>query len=103
MPILSKPKLFVCALFLFLASAQADEVQWIKDAEGCKVANIFPQEGESINWSGACKKGKAHGRGKLIWFLDSQIIGVYEGQMVDGWAEGQGKLTRKDGVYTGEW
>ena len=100
---LSKSKLLMCALFLFFASAQADEVQWIKDAEGCKVANIFPQEGESINWSGACKKGFANGRGKLIWFLDGQITGVYEGQMVDGWAEGQGKLTRKDGVYTGEW
>ncbi len=97
-------RIFLALVFsLCCGLVQADEVTWISDSSGCSVANIFPQEGESINWYGTCKKGRADGRGKLIWFLNGQTIGVYEGQMVDGWAEGQGKFTRKDGVYTGEW
>ena len=91
--------LLVCAPL----SAFAVDVEWIKDKRGCKVANIFPQAGESILWNGPCKKSFAHGKGKLTWYIDGEKKQVYEGQMVQGWAEGKGKLTRKDGVYEGDW
>jgi hypothetical protein len=64
---------------------------------------VFPQDGESITWSGPCHQGLADGVGKLTWLINGEVTDVYEGQLVKGWAEGQGKLTRKDGVYTGEW
>ena len=81
----------------------AGEPQWISDSKGCKVANVFPQEDESINWTGACEQGLATGEGKLTWLINGIVTDTYEGQLVKGWAEGEGKLTRKDGVYTGEW
>ena len=84
-------------------SALAEDVNWIKDKRGCKVANVYPQDGESISWSGPCKDGFAHGQGKLIWYIDGDKKETYEGSMVRGWAEGKGKLTRSDGVYEGEW
>jgi len=89
-------------LSLPLATLAAD-VDWITDKRGCKVANIFPQEGESISWNGPCKDNFAHGQGKLIWYMNGVQKEVYEGSMVRGWAEGKGKLTRNDGVYAGEW
>jgi hypothetical protein len=89
-------------LSLPLATLAAD-VDWITDKRGCKVANIFPQEGESISWSGPCKDNFAHGQGKLTWYMKGVQKEVYEGNMVRGWAEGKGKLTRRDGVYTGDW
>ena len=57
-----------CGLLLLLtlsSLSHADETQWITDKRGCKVANIAPQEGESITWSGECKNGVAHGEGTL--------------------------------------
>ena len=55
------------------------------------------------SWSGPCKDNYAHGQGKLTWFINGVKKDIYEGSMVRGWAEGNGKLTRKDGVYEGEW
>jgi len=44
------------ALFLSLLVPVAgfcadDDVAWIADKSGCKVANPFPQPGESITWN----------------------------------------------------
>ena len=83
--------------------AHAGDPHWITDSKGCKVANVFPQEDESISWTGACEQGLANGEGKLTWLINGIVTDTYEGQLVKGWAEGEGKLTRKDGVYTGEW
>ncbi len=86
-----------------LPAASADETQWIADQNGCRIANTYPQDGETVRWSGGCKEGYADGAGTLTWFIKGRKTDVYEGSMVRGWAEGRGKLTRKDGVYTGEW
>ncbi len=83
--------------------AHAGDPHWISDSKGCKVTNVFPQEDESISWTGACEQGLANGEGKLTWLINGVVTDTYEGQLVKGWAEGEGKLTRKDGVYTGEW
>jgi len=98
--------LFKNLFFLVCLSSSlvlASEQEWIVDGNGCKVANVFPQEGETIHWVGACEQGYANGQGTLTWLINGEITDVYEGQLVKGWAEGEGKLTRKTGVYTGEW
>ncbi len=81
-----------------------DDVTWIADQSGCKVANPFPQPGETITWSGECKKGKADGEGLLQWFINGKAADRYEGMLKEGWAEGKGTLTRVEGGrYSGDW
>ena len=55
------------------AAVAGDEVTWIADSHGCKVANTFPRPGETITWSGKCKEGFADGDGVLQWFLDGKL------------------------------
>ena len=83
--------------------ALPDTVTWITDKQGCKVANIAPQEGESITWSGECEKGYASGEGTLTWFRNGIKTEIYEGMMVEGYAEGRGQLKRAGSRYVGEW
>ncbi|HEX4984905.1 MAG TPA: hypothetical protein VFV71_02410 [Burkholderiales bacterium] len=86
------------------AGAADDDVTWIADRNGCKVANPFPQPGESIAWDGPCRKGLADGDGVLQWFVDDKPADKYEGTLKDGWAEGKGTLTRaQGGRYVGDW
>jgi hypothetical protein len=86
------------------APAVADDMEWIADKRGCKVANPFPRPGESITWSGECKNGFAHGQGVLQWFLRGQPDDRYEGNLQMGWADGKGVLTKPDGArYEGDW
>ena len=91
------------ALFVSPMLCYADEAKWIADKRGCKVVNIAPQEGESITWSGECKNGVAHGEGTLTWFQKGVKVETYSGPMVNGYAEGRGRLVRGSGVYVGEW
>jgi hypothetical protein len=87
-----------------LAAGSTDEVTWIADSRGCKVANTFPRPGESITWNGRCKDGFADGEGMLQWFLDGKQDDRFEGQLVMGWAEGRGMLAKADGSrYAGGW
>lgn len=100
------PRIFLAAALLltaFGALAQDDEVSWIADSRGCKVANPFPQPGESIKWSGECKNGYADGQGVLEWFMGGKPLDVFEGNLQLGWAEGKGTLIREGGRYEGEW
>jgi hypothetical protein len=84
--------------------AAGEDVEWIADKRGCKVANPFPRPGESITWSGECKNGFAHGEGVLQWFVNGKADDRYEGNLASGWAEGQGVLTKADGTkYAGNW
>lgn len=81
-----------------------DDATWIADKRGCKVANPFPREGESITWSGECKDGFATGQGVLQWFFNGKPDDRYEGNLDMGWAEGRGVLNKGDGgKYDGEW
>ena len=83
--------------------AAAESPTWITDAKGCKIVNLAPQEGESVTWSGECPNGLANGEGTLTWFVAGVKTEVYEGMMVDGYAEGRGKLKRRGSAYVGEW
>lgn len=108
MPILS-PKLPLVLALLFLvlspcARSADDDVEWIADKRGCKVANPMPREGESITWSGPCADGYADGDGVLQWYYNGQADDRYEGRLDKGWAEGQGVLNKADGgKYDGHW
>ena len=39
-----------------------------------------------MEWSGECVNGYANGSGKLEWFINRELIEVYEGDMSEGWA-----------------
>jgi hypothetical protein len=81
----------------------AQESTWITDKKGCRIANLAPQDGESVEWTGACRQGLAYGDGTLTWSMAGVVTEIYQGSMVDGYAEGQGKLWRRGGAYVGEW
>lgn len=72
---------------------------WIIDKNGCKVFNLFPRKHESVEWSGECKDSLAEGNGTLTWFLRGRKTkNVFEGQMVNGKPEGNGKYVFSDGT-----
>lgn len=83
--------------------ADDEDVNWIADANGCKIANPFPQPGESVTWSGGCKEGRADGTGVLQWFIDGEPRDRFEGTLKDGWADGKGTLVREGMRYSGDW
>ncbi len=86
------------------AAGAGDDVTWIADSHGCRVANTFPRPGETITWSGKCKDGFADGDGVLQWFFNGQEDDRFEGHLVMGWAEGRGALAKADGGrYVGDW
>ncbi|MGF1761291.1 hypothetical protein L4D76_25900 [Photobacterium sagamiensis] len=41
--------------------------EWLLTSEGCKVASSMAPNAASINWTGECRDGLAHGRGELSW------------------------------------
>lgn len=89
--------------FAFPAGA-GDDVTWIADSRGCRVANTFPRPGETITWSGKCKDGFADGDGVLQWFLDGKQDDRFEGHLAMGWVEGRGVLAKAEGgTYAGDW
>jgi len=99
------PFLFLLAGSVAASAASSDEdVAWIADKRGCKVANTFPRPGETISWSGPCKNGFADGQGVLQWYLNGREDDRYEGKLEMGWAEGKGALYRAEGgKYEGDW
>jgi hypothetical protein len=98
------PLLVASALAGVARAAPSDDVEWIADKNGCKVANPFPRAGETITWTGTCKNGFADGEGVLQWFYNGKQDDRYEGNLARGWAEGRGTLFKSDGgKYDGEW
>jgi len=95
--------LFLLAALVPAAHADDEDVSWIADAKGCKVANPFPQPDESVTWSGRCKNGVADGEGILVWSVGGSPKDRYEGTLKDGWAEGKGTLVREGMRYSGDW
>jgi len=97
--------LFALLALVFSVTAFADdeEASWIADAKGCKIANPFPQPGETVTWNGQCVNGLADGQGVMQWFIDGKPMDRYEGNLSQGWAEGEGTLVREGGRYAGEW
>lgn len=79
---------------------------WIEDAKtGCRIRNPAPQPRETVIWSGACPNGIAEGTGILQWFDDDRPSDRYEGELRDGWENGQGVATSTviADRYEGQW
>jgi len=86
------------------AYAQDSDIPTIADKNGCKVYNPMPQEEESIRWDGPCNNGFAHGTGILDWYIGTELEERYEGELKQGWADGQGTYISRRGVrYEGSW
>ena len=47
-----------------------------------QIYNPQPKENETVKWSGNCVNGYADGSGKLEWFINMELIEVYEGAYV---------------------
>jgi hypothetical protein len=97
----------VVLLLLLPASLTAMADEWLKDPiTGCEVWNATPKGKEVISWSGGCRDGKVSGTGALVWVTDGKLTGRFEGDMVEGKAQGRGKADfwLKDGFahYEGE-
>jgi hypothetical protein len=88
-----------------VAPARGDEeVPTITDQSGCRIYNPNPQPNETVKWNGECKSGYADGEGVLEWSVDGRLEERYEGSMRNGWAEGSGTFTSRQGMrYKGDW
>src|SRR5687767_10410401 len=69
----------------------------------CLVWNSFPKEGESVTWTGGVVDGKSHGKGLLQWFTNGVPTSSYEGEMKDGYADGQGVSKAPIFSVEGKW
>jgi hypothetical protein len=94
--------LFAILLVPNLAFAQSHSIA--DPRTGCKIALLgAPAKTMAISWAGACVKGFTHGRGALRHFHEGKPSGVYEGDMVAGWATGRGVWTSEGDRYEGAW
>lgn len=99
------------ALVAAVAAGEAAAKGETETVEGCEVRFLRPKYVKDYNaqvsWSGACnKKGIAEGTGVLYYFDKDGDWARYVGQLVDGWASGEGdfRLTdgsRKVGTFSG--
>jgi MORN repeat len=82
-------------------SAQAGG--WIADTSvGCQIWNPHPQPNETVQWSGACANGFAHGRGAAQWFKNGVPYEADEGEWRAGRQAGFGSQVWSGGRYEGE-
>ncbi len=98
---------FIALMLLAIVSSCSDQAAkpaWISDLKtGCKVWNQYPQNFESISWSGSCTNELAQGKGVLQWYEGGGRHGNrYEGELKDGKANGRGVYTWLGGRYEGE-
>lgn len=76
----------ILALVLMSAMpACAAEVEKTMGKSDCKVVNPYPEPGEKVRWSGACKDGYAEGPGTLEWYVRGMVLTPrYEGSLKRG-------------------
>ena len=71
--------------------------------DGCKLWNPSPMPGEKVSWKGACRDGKASGKGRAVW-KTARGEETYEGEYRQGRRHGRGYTVWRDGrIYDGEW
>ena len=76
---------------------------WAMVKGDCKLWNPSPQPGEKVSWKGACKDGKASGKGRAVW-KTARGEETYEGEYRAGRKHGKGNAEWIDGRrYEGQW
>lgn len=91
-----KPCLLLLAAIFFAGNASAADEPVLTGPRGCKVVNLDPHDEDSITWSGACQDGYATGEGKLVWFMAGTQTMSYEGKLLHGLPNGEGRLEYPD-------
>ena len=93
------------AMKLLEVAPDASGGVWAMVKDGaCKLWNPSPQLGEKIiSWEGACKNGKASGKGRAVW-KTARGEESYEGGYRGGLKHGRGTAVWLGGrTYNGEW
>ena len=81
-----------------------NETIYQPDMNGVLIWNPQPAEGESILWEGSVLDGYAEGYGQLTWYWNGNEVAGYIGTMHMGRPHGTGRYRFADGdVYEGEW
>ncbi|MBT4888105.1 MAG: hypothetical protein HON65_00940 [Rhodospirillales bacterium] len=90
---------------LIILSLPSFAGEWIENPlTKCAVWNPYPQPDEIIIWTGKCVNGKASGNGTLQWYVNETKGGRYEGDFLDGKANGWGiRYFTNGNRYEGEY
>ena len=96
------------ALFFFFTYGISDfyaQEGWITDKKKkCQFYTKANSSKRTIKWEGKCVDGFVNGKGVLTIFENDTLKYVIDGNFLNGYTEGQGTCTFKDGnTYVGEW
>lgn len=68
----------------------------VDPASQCGTTSPFATGTETISWSGACRDGRLHGAGVLVWFRDGELTERDEGTFVNGELHGAAVISYPD-------
>lgn len=103
----TKAALALAAGFLVAGGAAVraqTEAGWMLDPKAeCRAWYPTRLIEAAMTWSGACRRGRAEGKGTLEIRLADKVVERFEGPMQDGAAEGEGRQEWADGTrYLGQ-
>ncbi|MDE0127436.1 MAG: hypothetical protein OXN97_22950 [Bryobacterales bacterium] len=70
----------------------------ISDRLGCYLWNPYPQDDETVEWSGECSEGLAQGRGETTWYENDVVSETDIGPRLGGKSEGFWIISYPDGA-----
>ena len=72
---------------------------WMEIANhpGCFLWNPYPQDDETVRWSGECADGYANGRGETTWYQNNEVSETDIGHRQGGRSEGFWVIRDPDG------
>jgi hypothetical protein len=78
---------------------------WLTTDKGCNVWDGAPQPNETATWSGGADENRyCTGNGILQWYQNGKPSDKYDGNMLNGKANGKGTYTCANGNrYEGDW
>ena len=93
-----RTKLFLFTIILFgsfiSTFSQETEGNYIKDSKtGCLVWFKNSSSEDSVQWSGGCKEGYAHGKGTMTGYTNGTQTSKYIGELRNGKPNGKGVFT----------
>ena len=101
-----KIKALIICLLLVTSQSFADGDWFPTNRPNCVLWNGAPMSDESVEWSGACESGKAHGKGWRKWrfLVDGKVVfRLIEGEMEYGYPVGKTSIMYENkSMYIGE-